>query len=62
MFCFLKLKKKGQNADVNHITLLLVSEQYLLNVNPYLRIMWLTNCLESPSGKDGLYLRQVDDN
>jgi hypothetical protein len=56
MFCFLKLKKKGQNADVNHITLLLVSEQYLLFVNPYPRIMWLTNWLESPSGKDGLDL------
>jgi len=54
MFCFLKLKKKGQNANVNHIALLLVSEQYLLIVNPYPRIMRLTTWLGSLSGKDGL--------
>jgi len=56
MFCFLKLKKKGQNANINHITLLLVSEQYLLIVNPYPRIMRPTTWLGSPSGKDGLDL------
>ena len=59
LFCdvlFSKIKKEGQNANVNHITLLLVSEQCLLIVNPYPRIMWLTNWLESPNGKDVLDL------
>jgi len=56
MFRFLKLKKKGQNANVNHITLLLVSEQYLLIVNPYPRIMRFANWLGSQSGKNGLDL------